>query len=339
MTIFKITQSHTQPLDGPSREKQSLDIAATVFLISITSFILSSMWDWGALNIFIQMPATASCGFSWLLARSFFRPNAGTDVWPIYLVGLLMGIGLLLNIFSDERTGSGVVATALGMAAGLHALLSSTVLLLAFLEAWLNYRTDFPQNEKRFRLIYMAFYGGLLTIAVLWLNGSSEGSWADRSGDTIRLFSAAIAAVVSVFGWHYRRNNPHPKQKRQQRIVVSATEDEQDLSKRVLAHLHNDESFLEPDLKLSDLADVLGENDHKVRNCITGVLGFRNFNHLINHYRIIAAKNALKNPRQKHESILSIAFDSGFSSIGPFNRAFKQETGQTPSSFRKQLTP
>jgi AraC-like DNA-binding protein len=33
--------------------------------------------------------------------------------------------------------------------------------------------------------------------------------------------------------------------------------------------------------------------------------------------------------------ILTIALDAGFQSIGPFNRAFKAETGMTPSEFRR----
>ena len=33
---------------------------------------------------------------------------------------------------------------------------------------------------------------------------------------------------------------------------------------------------------------------------------------------------------------LTIALDAGFSSLGPFNRAFKAETGVTPSEYRRQ---
>ena len=33
--------------------------------------------------------------------------------------------------------------------------------------------------------------------------------------------------------------------------------------------------------------------------------------------------------------ILTIAMDSGFQSIGPFNRAFKAATGQTPTEYRR----
>jgi AraC-like DNA-binding protein len=34
--------------------------------------------------------------------------------------------------------------------------------------------------------------------------------------------------------------------------------------------------------------------------------------------------------------VLTIALDAGFQSIGPFNRAFKTETGLTPTEYRKQ---
>ena len=34
--------------------------------------------------------------------------------------------------------------------------------------------------------------------------------------------------------------------------------------------------------------------------------------------------------------ISTIALDAGFASLGPFNRAFKIETGKTPSDYRAQ---
>ena len=33
--------------------------------------------------------------------------------------------------------------------------------------------------------------------------------------------------------------------------------------------------------------------------------------------------------------MLTIAMDAGFQSIGPFNRAFKADTGLTPTEFRR----
>ena len=55
----------------------------------------------------------------------------------------------------------------------------------------------------------------------------------------------------------------------------------------------------------------------------------------MNHYRIAEAKAALADPDQADVPVLTIALDAGFSSLGPFNRAFKAETGLTPSEYRR----
>ncbi len=34
--------------------------------------------------------------------------------------------------------------------------------------------------------------------------------------------------------------------------------------------------------------------------------------------------------------VLTIALDTGFGSIGPFNRAFKAHTGMTPTEYRRE---
>ena len=45
-------------------------------------------------------------------------------------------------------------------------------------------------------------------------------------------------------------------------------------------------------------------------------------------------KAALTDPSQKDVPILTIALDAGFGSLGPFNRAFREAEGMTPSEYR-----
>lgn len=55
---------------------------------------------------------------------------------------------------------------------------------------------------------------------------------------------------------------------------------------------------------------------------------------MANRFRIEEAKRRLADPALRRLPILTIAYDCGFGSIGPFNRAFKAETGLTPLEFR-----
>ena len=84
------------------------------------------------------------------------------------------------------------------------------------------------------------------------------------------------------------------------------------------------------------MADRLGLPEHKLRRLINQQLGWRNFNQYLNAYRLADAKAALADPLQAEVPVLTIAMDAGFQSLGPFNRAFKADTGVTPSEYRRQ---
>ena len=339
---MKPAQSHDRPevsaLETLLRfwEMRTVDAAAIAFWISIASFLVSTAFELGTVGAIIGMAGTSACGFSWLFARALFQKDAGQELWPLILVGGLIAIRLPLDLFGGTLHGPGLIATGLAMAATLHALLSSTVLLLAFVEAWRGYRSDLPPAERRFRLTFASAYGSLVIIAVIWLNNTPEGSLASRSGDMIRMLAASVAVMLTLWAWRFRKRHPHPSRKRQPRRFEAHSAEGIELGQRILTLLQEQRIYLEPELKLADLAERLNEPDHKARNAITGALGFRNFNAMVNQFRIQAAKVLLEDVETRNTSILSIALDCGFSSIGPFNRAFKLETGQTPSAYRKE---
>jgi AraC-like DNA-binding protein len=89
-------------------------------------------------------------------------------------------------------------------------------------------------------------------------------------------------------------------------------------------------------LTIGGLAAKLDVPEYRLRQAINEGLGYRNFNAFLNRYRIEEAKAALSDPSQRDVAVLTIAMDSGFQSIGPFNRAFKAESGLTPTGFRRE---
>jgi len=100
--------------------------------------------------------------------------------------------------------------------------------------------------------------------------------------------------------------------------------------------MERDRLYRAEGLSIGALAAKLGTPEHRLRRLINRQLGYRNFNVFLNGYRLADVTAALADPAQEAVPILTIALDAGFQSLGPFNRAFKAETGLTPSEFRRQ---
>lgn len=92
------------------------------------------------------------------------------------------------------------------------------------------------------------------------------------------------------------------------------------------------------DLSLANLAARLAVPEYRLRRLINQRLGYRNFNAFVNGFRLDEVRAALRDPARRELPVLTLALDSGFQSIGPFNRAFKAATGLTPTEFRKETS-
>ena len=58
----------------------------------------------------------------------------------------------------------------------------------------------------------------------------------------------------------------------------------------------------------------------------------------LNSYRIRDACARLVAADTRKLPVLTIAMDVGYRSLGPFNRAFREETGMTPTAYRAART-
>lgn len=93
--------------------------------------------------------------------------------------------------------------------------------------------------------------------------------------------------------------------------------------------------YREPGLTVGVLAGHLDTREHRLRRLINQGLGFRNFSAFLNKHRLAEAKRLLASPERAHDQVLTLALDLGYGSIAPFNRAFRAETGTTPTLFRR----
>lgn len=100
---------------------------------------------------------------------------------------------------------------------------------------------------------------------------------------------------------------------------------------RIQALLEKDRVFCEMRLNRAGLADRVGVSEHHLSRIINGHFG-KNFNELINSFRIEEAKRRLKS--EPDQQITVIGFEAGFNSIASFNRVFKDMVGVSPTEFR-----
>lgn len=92
-----------------------------------------------------------------------------------------------------------------------------------------------------------------------------------------------------------------------------------------------DQMHLDPNLSLYALSSHVGVSDNYVSQVLNEEIG-QNFFDFVNSYRVSEAQKRL---RAGNETILTIAYDTGFNSRSSFYTAFQKVTGQTPTAFRK----
>ena len=325
---------------GPAMTWRPLSPFHVCWILFVFSIACRLLWvAFGEqLGIFepLILSLSVACGFAWLFARSLFNPDGLRQSWPIAIVAALTISGAILNFFPSQGQDTAMANALLPLARQVHSLTGSAVLLLTLFEALHGRHSRLPAEERRFRFLFMAGYGALFTGAVLLEHLTAELPIALMS---VKTLCACLALVGGTVAMLYRTAHPLnvSTATRAQKPPVRDQE-EHKLAQRIDHLLREKQVYTHADFKVADLADRLGAPDYKVTRCITGALGYPNFNQLINRYRIEHARNLLSDPTRGEQSILSIALDSGFGSIGPFNRAFKAQIGMTPGAYRRNAT-
>lgn len=124
-----------------------------------------------------------------------------------------------------------------------------------------------------------------------------------------------------------------PKEAPARKYEKSALDDERAarIARKIEAAMEKDMLYRDPNLSLWDLAKHISVTSHYVSQTLNTHLNSSFFD-LVNGWRI---KDAIVQLTKTDETILVIAYDVGFNSRSAFYKAFKRETGKTPSDLRK----
>lgn len=107
-----------------------------------------------------------------------------------------------------------------------------------------------------------------------------------------------------------------------------------ELESKLLLHMQNQKPYLDPELSIQELAQQLDTTLHKLSQVLNQKVG-SSFTDYVNRYRIEESKKMLLDASKSLYSIDGIGFECGFNSKSTFYKAFKKQTGSTPSYFKQ----
>jgi AraC-like DNA-binding protein len=114
---------------------------------------------------------------------------------------------------------------------------------------------------------------------------------------------------------------------------------EQDLEmihNRLTELMQSEKLYTDPEITLGDVAQKLNIHPNYLSQVINTILN-KNFYDYINSQRVEEFKSVVKDPKNQHYTLLSLAFGCGFNSKSSFNRNFRKVTGLSPSHYLLQI--
>lgn len=104
------------------------------------------------------------------------------------------------------------------------------------------------------------------------------------------------------------------------------------IASKIIQAMEDDKLYLDSSISLQKLAKHTATSSNYISQTLNETLTLKFFD-FVNHYRVEAAKELL---RDTDDTILAIAMNVGFNAKSSFYTAFKKETQQTPSAWRKE---
>lgn len=283
-------------------------------------------WTWPPIWALSVMGA----GLFWAFATELFEDRQQLDVRRFIPAAGLLAIGLAGAIAPPDASRLLWLAHNLAGAA----LMAHVLFVIAT-----GWRNDLVEARRRLRGPILAA-AALYAVSVIAVQ-ISEILW--RPADALSPLAAAALFMLAIAGLgallkadpdlFARTAEPRSAEASLLDAPTLSAEDAR-IAKKLDQLMRGERAFREEGLSIAALALKLGIPEHRLRRLINRQLGHRNFNAFLSQWRLADAKQALTDPDQREVPISTIALDAGFQSLGPFNRAFKAETGLTPTAFR-----
>lgn len=305
-----------------------MNLAIACYLIVTTS----PPDDGNLVQIILALGAGATPGLFWLFARAWFDDESRVSKAAIALVALSIANVFVLQLtFADKPPI--FYASAIIFRGGMLAFGVAGLWI-----AWRGRNDDLIESRRKLRPLIVTVVGGyvvLVGIAEMVVFNDFGPRWFMQSVGSSIVF-VTFACCAAMFGM--RQSDLFGPSAAPAKTPPSKIAADDQLGAKLLAFMESELPHRDETLSIAKLAAQLNEQEYRLRRTINGQMGHRNFSAFLNRYRLAEVKAALADPTQKDVPIITIALDAGFGSLGPFNRAFREAEGMTPSEFRARAT-
>ena len=263
----------------------------------------------------------------WLFARNLFEREAPLRVALVVGAVMLAAWSVVAALAPFDLFGFYIIhVVSLGLIADLVRV------------ALLDREDDLIEQRRIIRLwlplIVAAQAGAILTAELIYAPGAPPP--AMRLFNALMVFALILFAGLSMLrtdpelliGEEESSSDPTPLKP----LDLSASESV--LNEKLTAAMEQG-TYRSTGLTIAALAETLDTPEHRLRALINQKLGYRNFSAFLNHHRIAEARKKLVDKDSVDLPVLTIAMDLGYNSLATFNRAFRSETGTTPSDYRR----
>ncbi len=270
----------------------------------------------------------------WYLTKVHFDDEPRLRPWHLVALAVLVG-----TRYTGWRVTEGLMAVSDGMRlvwAVLPRLVGIAFVVHALLNVYVGTRFDLVLPRLRLRYSVLGVVGTYVLIEL-----STQAVFAGRGQAAAAEDLHGYAGGLLLLGIGVVAFRLQPELLRPARALPEPAGPPLDprLVERLRELIDAEAVFRQEGLTVASLAQRIGTQEARLRQVINVQLGFKNFNAFLHHYRIAEARRVLADPAQRHRSVAEIAYEVGYASLGPFNRAFKDLAGVTPTEFRAAADP
>ncbi len=307
-------------------------VLGSLFSVSLICYFICPFLNHNNANhIFIYL-VHAGCHsvtiFFYLFVSSLFTDRFRLKLWHGGLFILVNFVSFYTFMISNLKNESSQLSKILF---SLPQILYLGIILLTLGRVLKDKNTDLLESRREFRVLFV-WITGIYCIFVVLAEVITNNSKYSAELDFINSFFITILVFFFSYKLFDFRDNIFfiPK------IISNEEPLDEKLLEKLISLLDREKIFLQENLTILNLSRNLNTQEKKIRRLINKGLGYRNFNEFLNHYRIKEAAKVLADPAKQDTQVLRIAMDLGYGSLAPFNRAFKEIMGVTPTDFKKR---